>query len=484
MRTIEIDGGFSDFRVKAAKLAREGVNPREITWREPHGEGATLSMLTGLSPSLSSGLEASESVMPQPLMRVVTVSKDFFRLAEAVAHSNADGKWQLLYRLLWRLTFENKRLLEVLTDDDVKAAGDIQKQIKREIHKIHAFVRFERIEDAAEPSGERYVAWMKTDHPCLKLAAPFFQRRFGDRSFSIFTPMESAHWDRVTLSFSGGVALAPQRGESMDTLWKSYYRSTFNPARMNIPMMKKEMPVRYWNAMPEAQIIRDLIQEAPERLKKMAKNQNVRATPPETTDLTQLDLALQKCAACPLYEKATHAVMGEGPREARIMIVGEQPGDSEDLEGKPFRGPAGQLLDRILDRAGVDRMQVYVTNAVKHFKWKPVPGSKTRLHQRASGSEMHACKPWLEREIEAVKPDVIVCLGATAAQALFGRVCKISEFKDRVITDNPYAPNIVVSYHPSAVLRAIDLSEKTEMESSIARALEIAQAIISQTSPA
>ena len=468
MRTIEVDGGFADFRKKAAALAREGVSPREVAWREPHGEGQTMSMF------------ALDENMPASADRKITVSPEFLRLAESVAHSNAHGKWDLLYRLLYRQTFENKLLLEVLTDDDVKAALDIQKKIKREVHKIHAFVRFERVEDANEPSGERYVAWMKTDHPCLKLAAPFFKRRFGDRSFSIFTPFESAHWDRVALTFSEGVLSAPTRGESMDDLWKGYYKSTFNPARMNIPMMKKEMPSRYWNALPEAEIIRDLIQQAPERLKIMAKNQNVRAEPPDTRDLGVLAKALSACNACPLAKSATQSVMGEGPARARLMIVGEQPGDTEDLEGKPFVGPAGQLLDGILRRLGIDRSEVYVTNAVKHFKWKPVPGSKTRLHQRASGSEMHACKPWLEREIEAIKPEIIVCLGATAAQTIFGRVCKISEFKDRVVTDNPYAPRVLVSYHPSAVLRAIDEKEKREMEQTISRTLEVAHALLEE----
>ena len=210
----------------------------------------------------------------------------------------------------------------------------------------------------------------------------------------------------------------------------------------------------------------------------MAQNQNMRATPPESFDLGVIGQTLKTCSACPLYKSATHAVMGEGSPRARIMIVGEQPGDVEDLEGKPFVGPAGLLLDRILQSLKMDRTHIYVTNAVKHFKWKAVPGSKARLHQRASGAEMHACKPWLEREIEAVRPDVIVCLGGTAAQTIFGRVCKITEFKDRVITDNPYAPNVVVSYHPSAVLRASSEDEKSEMQSAIARALMLAQALV------
>lgn len=475
MRTIEIDGEFDDFRQKARSLARERVHPREVTWREPKGEGPTLSMFS--SADFTDASFAKSENRAHELQADVRVTPEFMRLAEAVAHSSAPGKWDLLYRLLWRLTFENKRLLEIMTDDDVKEALDIQKKIKREIHKIHAFVRFERVDDPEEPAGERYLAWIKTDHPCLKLAAPFFQRRFGDRSFSIFTPFESAHWNRKDLTFDSGVASAPHRGESMDDLWKSYYKSSYNPARINISMMKKELPVRYWNALPEAEIIRDLIQQTPELLRKMAKNQNVRAEPPNTNDLGTLAKALKSCQACPLFESATHAVMGEGPAQARVMIIGEQPGDHEDLAGRPFVGPAGQLLDRVMNGIGLLRENVYVTNAVKHFKWKPVAGSKERLHQRASGSEMHACKPWLEREVEALRPDVIVCLGATAAQTIFGRVVKISDFKDQVIKDNPYAPTVLVSYHPSAILRAVDKKEARDLEDALSRTLALAHAL-------
>ena len=489
LTTIEIENGFLDFRTKARALALKAVPPEDIIWVEPKAVADT--NLSMFSTGAFGPLGSAEVAVRSPLNRrgqsikpvdQVSVSPDFFRLAEAVAHSNSPGKWSLLYRLLWRLTYENKRLLEVITDDDVKAALDIQKKIKREVHKIHAFVRFECVKDDSNPSGERYVAWMKTDHPCLQLAAPFFMRRFGDRPFSILTPFECAHWDLEKLTYTEGAPVAPARGESVDDLWKSYYKSSVNPARLNIPMMKKEMPVRYWNALPEADIIRDLIQEVPERLKKMAKNQNVRAIPPQSTDLAVLETAAKACTACPLYKIGTHMVFGEGARNARIMIIGEQPGDTEDLEGKPFRGPAGKVLDRALLASGIDRSDIYVTNAVKHFKWKPTdiqnsqsPTAKTRLHQRASGSEMHACKPWLEKEIEAVRPHVIVCLGATAAQAIFGKVCKISDYKGKLITDLPWAPNVLVSYHPSAILRAMDKDEANAMEENMRKALAFAR---------
>src|SRR5437868_619571 len=144
----------------------------------------------------------------------------------------------------------------------------------------------------------------------------------------------------------------------------------------------------------------------------------MRAPAPLTTSLRALISAAKKCTACPLYKNATQTVFGEGPRTARMMLIGEQPGDSEDLKGKPFVGPAGKLLERALEEAGIERGQVYVTNAVKHFKWEP--RGKRRIHKKPNSRDIAACRPWLEAELRAIKPDVLVCLGATAAQTIFG----------------------------------------------------------------
>src|SRR6059058_2594436 len=142
------------------------------------------------------------------------------------------------------------------------------------------------------------------------------------------------------------------------------------------------------------------------------------ATPPETSSLTEMRKAASNCTACHLYTRATQTVFGEGPKRAPIMLVGEQPGDSEDVAGKPFVGPAGKILDRALAEAGINRDEVYVTNAVKHFKWEP--RGKRRIHQKPNSREIAACRPWLEAELRLVKPRLLVCLGATAAQAIFG----------------------------------------------------------------
>ena len=159
------------------------------------------------------------------------------------------------------------------------------------------------------------------------------------------------------------------------------------------------------------------------------------------------------CRACHLYRYATQTVFGEGPARADVMLVGEQPGDAEDLAGHPFVGPAGKLLDRALAEAGIDRRGVYVTNVVKHFKFEP--RGKRRIHAKPNGAEIAACRPWLETEIVLVKPRVLVCLGATAAQALLGKTFKVSQQRG-IFVDSSLAPRVTATIHPSAILRARD----------------------------
>jgi DNA polymerase len=174
---------------------------------------------------------------------------------------------------------------------------------------------------------------------------------------------------------------------------------------------------------------------------------------PNTTRLDKLRGAVQTCTGCDLYKHATQAVFGEGPQQAHVMFVGEQPGDQEDQQGKPFVGPAGALLDKALADAGIPRDDVYVTNAVKHFKWEP--RGKRRIHKKPRMSEIKACRPWLESELRAVKPSVLVCLGATAAQAVLGAQFKLMQHRGQVQT-SPLADRVVATIHPSAVLRAPD----------------------------
>ena len=180
---------------------------------------------------------------------------------------------------------------------------------------------------------------------------------------------------------------------------------------------------------------------------------------PEKPTLPKLWQAAQACTACDLYKKGTQAVLGEGPRHAQAFFVGEQPGDQEDLAGKPFVGPAGKVLDEALEEAGIPRGEVFVTNAVKHFKWEP--RGKRRIHQKPALGEVKACRPWLETELALVRPEIIVCLGATAAQSLLGPGFRITRDRGRFF-ETPWAPWLTATLHPSAILRMPDRVRRQE----------------------
>src|SRR5881398_3104751 len=174
---------------------------------------------------------------------------------------------------------------------------------------------------------------------------------------------------------------------------------------------------------------------------------------PATNSLAKVAAAAKECTACPLYKKATQTVFGEGPKHATMLMIGEQPGDYEDVAGKPFVGPAGKILDRALEEAGINRDEVYVTNAVKHFKWEP--RGKRRIHQKPNAREIAACRPWLDGELAAIKPDVIVCLGATAGQTVFGPTFRVTRERGKVLSSK-LAPKVVATVHPSSLLRQPD----------------------------
>ena len=193
---------------------------------------------------------------------------------------------------------------------------------------------------------------------------------------------------------------------------------------------------------------------------------------PDTITLPKLRDAVQGCRGCDLYKNATQAVFGEGRRESEVMFVGEQPGDQEDVQGRPFVGPAGKLLDRAMEEAGIDRSLAYVTNVVKHFKW--VARGKRRIHQKPNWAEMTACRPWLNAEIAVVQPRVLVCLGATAAQALLGRQFRVTKERGKLI-DSPLAPKVMATVHPSAILRADD--REAEYDAFVADLRKVAKLI-------
>ena len=200
---------------------------------------------------------------------------------------------------------------------------------------------------------------------------------------------------------------------------------------------------------------------------------------PENPDIPKLREAAAGCRACDLWKTGTQTVFGEGGPKPRVILVGEQPGDQEDLQGHPFVGPAGRILDKALEEAGIDRTEIYVTNAVKHFKWEP--RGKRRIHKKPNTLEITACKPWIESEIEVLHPDVIVCLGATAAQALLGRQFRVTQDRGKWI-ESPLAPLVMATVHPSSILRSPDSeTRRAEMAHFIADLRPVAEALQART---
>jgi uracil-DNA glycosylase len=398
---------FDDWRVAARRLIAVNISPSDVQWT---GQA--------IQPTLF-----ASAFTPTPAETAFSVPKTFLEIAKHVACHRDALRWSLLYRTLWRLKHGEPNLLQITTDDDVYALTQMQKAVTRDVHKMKAFVRFRKV---VEPDGqENYIAWHRPDHRIVRLAAPFFARRFQGMNWSILTPDESVTWDQRSLQYGPGVpASEAPDDDALEELWKTYYASIFNPARVKIAMMKREMPVRHWPTLPEASLIPGLLQEAPSRVAAMIdKHEGFAETAtnfmPESTDLESLRQAAQNCTACHLCHQATQTVFGEGPSNARIVLVGEQPGDREDIEGHPFVGPAGKLLDQALREAGIDRSEVYITNVVKHFKFteSATPRGKRRIHQKPDSREIFACRPWLEAELSAIKPEVVVCLGATPAQS-------------------------------------------------------------------
>lgn len=463
---------FNSWREHARRSLLKGMKPSDFTWSQ---EKLSTGDQAGFELFSETNLEKQASGLATAQKKnEFRVSREFLSLAETVSCARDEDRWQLLYRLLYRLCFENPNLLKVTVDDDVLRAQRLAKNIGRDIHKMHAFVRFKEVRDDA---GVRFVAWHEPEHRILRLGAPFFMRRFGDRPWSIFTPEISAHWDCRELVYGDGLAKSDfPHEDDMDEIWKTYYRSIFNPARIKIKMMQSEMPMKYWQSLPEASVIQDLIREAPERLEELARRQPKAAKVPAFETLGDLAKHASGCDACPLHAHATQTVFGEGPSKAHIAIIGEQPGDNEDLEGRPFVGPAGQVLNDALAAAGLLREDLYLTNAVKHFKYQQ--RGKLRLHQKPTGSEMHACRPWLEAEIAKVNPKVVILLGTTAGTSWLGRLPRLTEERGQLLDSRGRGfespQKAILSWHPSAILRANSEAERQEKFNDLVRDLRLA----------
>ena len=493
MRSIVLahETDFAGWRAAARRLVLDDVAPEDVSWS------------VGSDDTLFGGELAPDdaNVAAQPAF---SVPRAFLQQsAAAILHREPD-RFAFLYRVLWRLRRE-PGLIEIAVDPDIVRLEAMVKAIRRDLHKMKAYVRFREVA-VPESAGSRprpsqveralrdgdhfqvmapwFVAWFEPSHYIVEAVAPFFTRRFTAMRWAILTPDRSASWDGTTLSFGPGAqrADAPQ-GDVLEDLWRTYYANIFNPARLKLAAMQGQMPKKYWKNLPEAELIAPLAAAAGRRMSAMidaeptampartervmqaaghrSSTDDVRQDLPVIPDLEMLDLpaladAARGCRACPLWEPATQTVFGNGPSNARIVVVGEQPGDQEDLAGQPFVGPAGQLFDRALREAGIDRTTLYVTNAVKHFKF--IVRGKRRLHQSPKVTEIRACQPWLGAEVGRIRPDVVIAMGASAAQSVFGRATPVEksrrQFFEHVI--GGHRTRVVVTVHPSYLLRLPD----------------------------
>ena len=441
---------FAGWQRAARQALAAEWRPEEILWQELEAE----------QPLLDIGEQEEPAQLPEPRPKAFKVPRRFVELATRVSCHSDPCRWSLLYRTLWRVTHGEHALLQIVVDPDIHELNAMEKSIRHDIHKMRAFVRFREV---THDGATWFVAWFEPQHHIVEMNAPFFCDRFAQMHWSILTPDRCAHWDGARLSITAGVPRSEAPTEdATEALWLKYYANIYNPARTKVHAMTAEMPKRYWKNLPETAVIPALLQRAPGRVDlMMAKSRGKQAEPedfhpitlPQTNNLAEIRKAAAGCTACPLYRNATQTVFGEGATHARLVFIGEQPGDQEDVAGHPFVGPAGQLFNQALAEAGIDRSQTYVTNAVKHFKWEP--RGKRRLHKTASPREVAACRPWLEAEMAILKPEILVCLGSTAARTVLGPEARVLRDRGKFV-ESEFCAQTFVTVHPSSLLRAID----------------------------
>lgn len=455
--TLAAEDDFDGWRKAARALALAGVAPADVIWQV--GEAATDLFGDALPPPAPVGEGA---------FRVPRAFVDLARTA--VLHSDPE-RFARLYALLVRV-LDTPGLMGDRADPAIRRLEEMAKAVRRDIHKMRAFVRFREVADDGEP---RFVAWFEPEHHILRENARFFVNRFTTMRWSILTPEVSIHWDGETLTEGPGAtrADAPD-GDPIEAVWTAYYSSIFNPARLKIGAMMKEMPRKYWKNMPETAAIGALVAGAQAR--EAAMIETARAAPASNAEAAWAALRDEAmgCTRCPLHACATRTVFGEGPVDAALMIVGEQPGDQEDLAGRPFVGPAGQMFDRAAAQAGLDRARAYVTNAVKHFKFEQ--RGKRRIHSKPDGSEIEACRWWIDQERAIVRPRMTIAMGATAARSLLGRTVTIGRERGRPI-ELPDGGTGWITVHPSYLLR---LPDKAQAEDEYAKFVEDLRAAAAQ----
>ena len=424
----------------------------------------------------SGGLFATAPLPVDPGPHQAHVPPEFVKLAGSVLWHSAPERLALLYQALWRLDQRDGAPLSQ-ADPLGRRLNLMAKNVGRDIHKMHAFVRFREL--PSDGPRRSFAAWFEPEHNTLEPGSSFFVKRFTDMDWMIATPTLTATFRDGGLTFGPGVARPDLPDDASESLWATYFANIFNPARVKLDAMRSEMPKKYWKNLPETKLIPAMLKDAEARVQRMRDAGATPARPGAATVSTryrmtmpqlgpqsgpQLGLTLPdipetlnaahtaalQCQRCNLCHAATQTVWGHGAPDAALMIVGEQPGDQEDLTGRPFVGPAGQVLRRAMATSGVAETEVWMTNAVKHFKY--TPRGKHRLHQSPDRYEVETCRWWLGLELGFVQPRITLALGATAAFALTGNATPLAKRRGTVETGLQGGP-VLISWHPSYILR-------------------------------
>ncbi|WP_370458671.1 UdgX family uracil-DNA binding protein [Asaia sp. As-1742] len=487
MKSISLpaDAGFEQWRSTARAALLHGLRPDELEWVTPDAD----------QPELFEAAEpvaAFEPTADGPTLSGAHVSKAGLAMLRSILRYRDPKRFALAYRLLWRLQTE-PALPAIATDPEVREAARMDHQIRRDAHKMKAFLRF-REDNAEEGARRRFIAWFEPEHYILETVAPFFAERFSDMDWLILTPIGSILFENGKAAIERTPCEPPDLKDDVETLWHRYYQSIFNPARIKTKAMRSEMPTKYWKNLPETRLIPSMLANAENRVAAMVALQNdgtapgfherhqaewqrkaeeVSAAEAGLTGLPALATALERCQRCSLCRHATQVVPGIGPENASLMMIGEQPGDQEDLQGKPFVGPAGQVLDRVLATVGIERENVWMTNAVKHFKF--VSKGRRRIHQTPDRTEIVACSDWLRQEIALVQPKLIVTLGATALQSLEGKSARLGASRGHVRGASGLRPPSLATIHPSYLLRLPDPQRAQEEEARFEQELGVAR---------
>jgi uracil-DNA glycosylase family protein len=421
---------WDGWRSATRALVLAGTPPEDIAWHVGPGRGDPL--------------PADGGSFGVPRLLVALAAQAF--------QARDPARFDLLYRLVWRAQ-ASEPVLELEDDAELTRARRLALAVRADGHRMRTHLRFLR---QGEDGVLFYLGWYAPSHFVLEATARLLARRFPALPLVILTPDGSAHWDGRVLRFGAGLdGAAVPDDASLAAQWWDYRSDILATTRIGTPI-------------PEAEEL-DEDPRPPDRPPLGPVVLPARVDPP----LQEATAEAVGCRRCPLWEAATQTVFGEGPSDAALLFIGEQPGDQEDVIGRPFVGPAGQILDRALEEAGIDRRRIYITNAVKHFKF--VPRGKRRIHQTPEAPELLACKPWLDAERVRLQPKLTVLMGATAASAVLERPVTIGRERGRPF---PLANGGqgFITVHPSYLLRVPDEEAKArEYERFVAELREIAR---------